>query len=62
LAVDKKSTTQANPLCSHKTEGTFHMELKKYHASEILHIIRHNARSLPDGTYGNSSIIPELKT
>lgn len=38
------------------------MELKKYHASEILHIIRHNARSLPDGTYGNSSIIPELKT
>lgn len=37
------------------------MELKKYHTSEILHIIRHNARALPDGTYGNGSIVPELK-
>lgn len=37
------------------------MELKKYHASEILHIIRHNMRALPDGKYGNDSIVPELR-
>lgn len=34
------------------------MELKKYHANQVLHIIRHNMRALP--TYGNSSIVPEL--
>lgn len=34
------------------------MEIKKYHANQVLHIIRHNMRALP--TYGNSSIVPEL--
>lgn len=37
------------------------MELKKYHSHEILPVIRHNMRALPDGSYGNESIVPELK-
>lgn len=38
------------------------MELIKLQGSKILPIIRHNMRALPAGTYGNTSIVPELVT
>lgn len=37
------------------------MEIRKYQSHQILHIIRHNMRDLPDGKYGNESIVPELR-
>lgn len=37
------------------------MEIRKYQAHQILYIIRHNMRDLPDGKYGNESIVPELR-
>ena len=37
------------------------MEIKKFHSSEVLHVLRHNMRALPlNQHYGNENIDPVL--